>query len=97
MWYDCTILYYALSSIPLFVIPWTVAPQAPLSMEFSRHEYWSGLPCPLPGGLLNPEMNPRLLHLLHGQAGSLPLVPPGKPSYKHGKTNSQRMMKTVKV
>ena len=40
----------SLSNIPLFVIPWTVAPppppQAPLSMEFSRHEYWSGLPCP---------------------------------------------------
>ena len=33
----------------LFVTPWTVAPQAPLAMGFSRQEDWSGLPCPLPG------------------------------------------------
>ena len=36
--------------------PWTGACQAPLSMGFSRQEYWSGLPCPLPGDLLNPEI-----------------------------------------
>ena len=35
--------------------PWTVACQAPLSMEFSRQEYWSGLPFPSPGDLPNPE------------------------------------------
>ena len=35
--------------VPLFVTPWTVAHQAPLSMGFSREEYWSGLPCPSPG------------------------------------------------
>ena len=34
-----------LSRVQLFVTPWTVACQAPLSMEFSRQEYWSGLPC----------------------------------------------------
>ena len=34
--------------------PWTVACQAPLSMGFFRQEYWNGLPCPLPGDLLNP-------------------------------------------
>ena len=34
-----------------FVTPWTVARQAPLSMEFSRQEYWSGLPFPFPGDL----------------------------------------------
>ena len=38
----------------LFAAPWTVAHQAPLSMEFSRQEYWSKLPCPLPGDLPNP-------------------------------------------
>ena len=37
---------------------WTVALQAPLSMEFSRQEYWSGSPCPLPGDPLNPGMEP---------------------------------------
>ena len=35
---------------------WTVAHQAPLTMGFSRQEYWSGLPCPPPGGLSNPEI-----------------------------------------
>ena len=37
---------------------WTVAHQAPLSMGFSRQEYWSGLPCPPPGDLPNPEIKP---------------------------------------
>ena len=36
------------------VTPWTVAHQAPLSMEFSKKEYWSGLPCPPPGDLPDP-------------------------------------------
>ena len=34
-----------LNHVQLFVTPWTVAPQSPLSMGFSRQEYWSGLPC----------------------------------------------------
>ena len=37
-----------------FVTPWTTSWQAPLSMGFSRQEYWSGLPCPSPGDLLDP-------------------------------------------
>ena len=41
----------SLSCIWLFASPWTVACQAPLSMEFSRKEYWSGLPFPPPGDL----------------------------------------------
>ena len=41
--------------------PWTVAHQAPLSMEFSREEYWSGLPFPSPGDLPNPEIEPTSL------------------------------------
>ena len=40
---------------------WTVAGQAPLSMGFSRQEYWSGLPCPPPGDLPNPGIKPRSL------------------------------------
>ena len=44
------------------VTPWTVACQAPLSMEFSRPEYWSGWPCPPPGDLPNPGIKPDLLH-----------------------------------
>ena len=38
--------------------PWTVASQAPLSMEFSWQEYWSGLPCPSPGDLPDPGILP---------------------------------------
>ena len=42
--------------IQLFVAPWTVAHQAPRSMELSRQEYWSGLPFPSPGDLPDPEI-----------------------------------------
>ena len=42
------------SHVRLFAIPWTVAHQAPLSMGFSRQEYWSGLPFPPPGDLPDP-------------------------------------------
>ena len=65
--------------VPLFVIPWTIVFQVPLSMGFSKQDYWSGLPCPPPGDLPDPR-------LLPSQAGSLPLVPPGKP-HKRYKTN----------
>ena len=61
-----------LSRIGIFVTPWTVARQAPLSMEFSRQEFWSGLPLPSPGDLPDPGIQPCLSHLLHWQAGSLP-------------------------
>ena len=43
-----------LNHVQLYVIPWTVAPQTPLSMEFSRQEYWSRLPFSTPGDLSNP-------------------------------------------
>ena len=43
-----------LSCVQLFATPWTVARQAPLSMEFSRQEYWSGLPFPSPGDVPDP-------------------------------------------
>ena len=56
--------------------PMTVAHQAPWCMGFSRQKYWEGLPWPPPGDL--PDQGP--LHLLHWQAGSLSLSPPGKPT-----------------
>ena len=46
------------SCVWLFVIPWTVACQAPMSIGFSRQEYWSGLPCPPPGDLPNRGFEP---------------------------------------
>ena len=42
-----------------FVTPWTAAYQAPLSMAFSRQEYWSGLPFPPPGDLPDPGIKPK--------------------------------------
>ena len=48
----------SLSHVRLFATPWTVAHQAPQSMEFSRKEYWSGLPSPPPGDLPNPGIEP---------------------------------------
>ena len=66
----------SLSRVQLFVIPWPAACQAPLSMEFSRQEYWSGLPFPSSGCLPDPGIklgSPEL------QADSLPSEPPGKP------------------
>ena len=46
------------SRVWLFATPWTVAYKAPLSMEFSRQEYWSGFPLPSPGDLPNPGIEP---------------------------------------
>ena len=67
----------SLSCVRVFAMPWTVAHKAPLSMGFSRQEYWSGLPCPPPGGLPNPGIEPKSPPL---QAVSLPSEPPGKES-----------------
>ena len=66
----------SLSRVRLFVTPWTIAHQAPPSMGFSRQEYWSGVPFPSPGDLLDPGIEPRSPAL---QADSLPSEPPGKP------------------
>ena len=59
--------------------PIDCSPKAPLSMGFSRQEYWSRLPCPSPGDLLVPGIGPTSLMSLALAVGSLPLVPPGKP------------------
>ena len=57
-------------SCPTLATPWTVARQAPLSMGFSRQEYWSGLPFPSPGDLPDPGIKPRSPAL---PADSLPI------------------------
>ena len=49
----------SLSRVRLFATPWTVAYQAPLSMGFSKQEYWNGLPFPAPGDLPDPGIQPR--------------------------------------
>ena len=75
-------MYSCLSSVSCSVVsnsvtPWTIAHQIPLSMGFSRQEYWSGLPCPSPGDLPDPGTEPGSSIL---QADSLLSEPPGKPS-----------------
>ena len=67
------------SGVQLFETPRTVAHHAPLSMEFSRQEYWNGLPFPPPGIFKTQGSNSCLLHLLHWQGDSLPLSPWGSP------------------
>ena len=59
------VLLKSLLSCWLFVTPWTVAHQAPLSMELSRQKYWSGLPCPPPGDLPHPGIGPLISHALY--------------------------------
>ena len=49
------------SHVQLFATPWTIVHQVPLSMGFSRQEYWSGLPFPSPGDLPNPRLEPMSL------------------------------------
>ena len=76
-------------SIPLFVVVTVIklclndtmdySMLAPLSMGIPRLEYWSGLPCPPPGDLPNPRIEPISLLSPASQVGSLPLMPPGKP------------------
>ena len=75
--YVCVLSHF--SHVRLFVTLWTVACQAPLSMEFSRQEYWSGLPCASPGDLPNPgtELGPPASNTL--KANSLSAEPPGNP------------------
>ena len=64
-----------------FYLVWTVACQAPLSMEFFRQEYWSRLPFPPPGDLLNPGFEPASPASPALQTDSLPAKPSGKPSH----------------
>ena len=66
----------SLSCIRLFAAPWTVACQASPSREFSRQEYWSGLPFPSPGDLSDTGIEPGSPAL---QVDALPSEPPGKP------------------
>ena len=65
-----------LTRVQLFVTPWSVAPRPLHLWEFSREEYWSGFPCPAPGDLPNPGIEPPSPAL---QADSLLLSHQGSP------------------
>ena len=69
----------SLSRVQLFATPWTVTYQAPLSIGFSRQEYWSGLPFPSPRDLPDPGIEPGSPAL---QADALTSELPGKPGKK---------------
>ena len=73
----CRCVLSHISSVWLFMTLWTVALQAPLSMRFSRQEYWSGLPCSPPRDLPDPGIEPMSL-TSPALAGGL--SPPGKPT-----------------
>ena len=89
LWDSCVLLWRPMkkwvlvSLVWLFVTPRTVAHQVPLPMEFSRQEYWSGLPFPSLGDLPDPGIEPRSPAL---QEDPLQTEPPGKP-YASLKTN----------
>ena len=67
--------------VQLFETPQTVAHQAPLSMGFSRQEYWSRLPFPPPGDLPDPEFQPTSLASPALASGIFTTAPPGNPSH----------------
>ena len=75
----CVCMLTRFSCVRLFATVWTVACQAPLSMGFSRQEYWHGLPCPSPGDLLNPRIEPVSPAAPALQEDSLPLSHGGSP------------------
>ena len=82
-----------LSRVRLFATPWTVAYEAPLSIEFSRQEYWSGLPYPPPRDLPDPGIKPRSPAL---QADALPSEPPGKPLLGWMVIKNKKEMKDIR-
>ena len=75
-----------LSHIQLFVTPRTVTHQAPLSMEFSRQEYWSRLPFPPPGDLPKPGIKPASLVSPVLASRFFTTAPHGKPKFKDAKS-----------
>ena len=76
--YSCAVLGH-FSRVWLFPTLWTVAHQVPLSVGFSRQEYWSGMLCPPPRDI--PRIKPVSLSFLALAGDSLPLAPPGKPLF----------------
>ena len=78
----------SLSHVRLFATPWTIAHQVPLTMGFSRQEYWSGLPFPTPGDLLDPGFKPTSLSSPALTCRLFTTAPPGKPLYRHYKAKA---------
>ena len=79
-------VYQAISVVADSVTLLNATGQTPLTMGFSRQEHQRGLAYPPPGDLPRLGSNLSLLYLLHWQAGSLSLAPPGKPKTHHTPT-----------
>ena len=82
------------SHVRLFATPWTIAHQAPPSVEFSRQEYWSGLPFASPGDLPDTGVEPASPAF---QAESLLSEPPGKPEYIMRNTGLEEAQAGIKI
>ena len=74
-----SVCVHAVTHVQLFMTPWTVAHQAPLSMEFSRQEYWSGSPFSTPGDPPDPGIKPTSIVSPALAARFFTTEPPGKP------------------
>ena len=84
-------------SVRLSATPWTVARQAPLSMGFSRQQYWSGLPFPPLGDLPDPGIVPESPASPALQADSLPTEPWGSPSLVAQMVKNQPAMRETQI
>ena len=76
----------SLSHVQLSATPWTAVCQVPLSMEFSRQAYWSGVPFPTPGHLLDSGIKPKFPASSSLAGGLFTTEPPGKPHIICGPT-----------
>ena len=84
----CVWVLSRFSRVRLFATAWSVARQALLSMGFIRQEYWSGLPCPPPGDLPNPGVEPESPVSPALAGGLFTTEPPGKPPFVCGEVRS---------
>ena len=98
MWLNMECMHMCLlsrfSHVQLFETPWIVARQAPLSMGFSKQEYWSGLSCPPPGALLNPRIESASPVSSALQMDFLTTEPPGNPQETRYTSNKQPNLTT---
>ena len=89
---SCASLCWVTQSCLTLATPWNVARQAPLFLGLPRQEYWSGVPCPTPGDLPYPGIEPVSLCLLHWKADSLPLALPRVHGVGKMMTKSQALL-----
>ena len=89
---ECVCVLSRFRRVQVFATLWTIAHQAPLSMGFSRQEYWSGLPCPPPGDLPHPRIEPGSPVAPALQADSLLLSHRGSLNKKKKKKNSYYLL-----